>query len=241
MTIWLQHLLVLLLAVAVPLWDWYEIPRLKASTLLGKKIRFYIRIVTASWICALIAIVMTGIPSITNIVVLPGQIAWLEPGARGRIVLEGLIAGVLGALFLPALLAVRNEKFRRKAGKAARKLAFLLPSDREERRWWWVVCITAGICEEIVYRGFLLHYLHANPWHVSLTWALIISSLIFGVGHLYQGIAGAASTFVGGVLLGALFVITGSLLLPVLIHTLTDLRVLLLLPEGFEAAETSVS
>lgn len=241
MAIWLQHLLALLLVVAVPLWDRYEIPRLKASTLPGKKIRFYIKIVTASWICALVAMVTAGITSVSHLVVLPGEITWLEPGARGRLILGGLIAGMLMALFLPALLAVRSESLRKKAGKAARKLGFLLPSNREERKWWWAVCVTAGICEEIVYRGFLLHYLHVNPWHVSLIWALVISSLIFGSGHLYQGVAGAASTVVVGFLFGGLFVITGSLLLPVLIHALMDLRALLMLPEGFETAETSAS
>lgn len=239
--IYLQHLLALLLVVAVPLWDRYEIPRLKASTLPGKKIRYYIKMVVASWICALIAMAAAGITSISHIVILPGEITWLEAGTRGRLILEGLTAGMLAAMFLPALLAARSKNLRKKPGKAARQLAFLLPSNREERKWWWAVCITAGVCEEIVYRGFLMHYLHANPWHVSLIWALLISSFIFGIGHLYQGVAGAASTVAVGFLFGGFYVITGSLLLPVLIHTLMDLRALLMLPEGFDEAETSVS
>jgi hypothetical protein len=37
-------------------------------------------------------------------------------------------------------------------------LAFLLPSTKDERRWWWIVWLTAGICEEAWYRGFVLHY-----------------------------------------------------------------------------------
>ncbi len=237
----IQHLLVLLLVVAAPLWDWYEIPRLKASTYPGKKIRFYVKIIVASWMCALVALATVGIAQISSIHSVRREISWLDPGSHGRVALEVTFAGLLVALFLPAFLAVRSERLRTTMGRGSKKLAFLLPSTGEERRWWWPVCLTAGICEEVVYRGFLLHYLHVLPWHVSLTWALVFSSLIFGAGHLYQGISAAASTVAVGFLFGGLFVITGSLLLPILIHTLMDLRALVMLPEGFESAATSVS
>lgn len=232
----IQHVLVFCLIVVTPLWDWYEIPRLKASTQPRKKIGFYIKIELASWICAIIALLTAGIAKVSTIHNVPGEIAWLDAGSRGRMILEGMTAGLFIAIFLPALLALRSEAIRVKAGKAAKKLAFLLPSTAEERKWWWAVCTTAGICEEVVYRGFLLNYLHIMPWHLSLTWALVVSSIIFGIGHLYQGIAGAIQTAVIGFLFGGLFVITGSLLLPVVLHGVMDLRVLAMLPEGFETA-----
>jgi uncharacterized protein len=232
-----QHVLVGFLIVVAPLWDRYEIPRLKSSTDPRKKIRFYAKIVTASWVCAIVAVLTLGFATVVRIHKTPGEIAWLDPGTRSGIFLEGLTAGILIVLILPAVLALWNEKIRTKAGRAARKLAFLLPSTREERRWWWLVCITAGISEEIVYRGFLLHYFHGLPFHLSLTWALVGSSIIFGIGHLYQGLAGALQTLVIGFLFGAIFVVTGNLLLPVVLHALMDLRVLALLPVGFETAE----
>jgi len=230
----LQHLLVAFLIVVTPLWDWYEIPRLKASAAPRKKIRFYQKIVAASWACAVVAVVTIGLAATRTIQREVGEAAWLSIGTRSGVFLAGLMAGMLIVIMLPAVLALGNEKIRMKAGKAAKKLAFLLPSTGEERRWWWVVCITAGVCEEIVYRGFLLHYLHVLPFHWTLTVALVVSSVIFGIGHLYQGIAGAVQTVVIGFLLGALFVMTGSLLLPIAVHAVMDLRVLTLLPEGFE-------
>jgi len=232
-----QHLLVFFLIVATPLWDWYEIPRLKASTVPRKKIRFYAKIVAASWICALVAVLTIGLATAYNIRPVPGEISWLDPGSRGVMILAGIVTGMMIALFLPAVLALRSEKIRQKAAKAAKRLAFLLPSTGDERRWWWLVCITAGICEEIVYRGFLLRYLHVLPFHLSLTWALLAASLIFGIGHLYQGIGGGIQTAVVGFVLGGLFLITGSLLLPMILHILMDLRVLAMLPPGFEKAE----
>jgi uncharacterized protein len=232
-----QHGLVGFLIVGAPLWDRYEIPRLKASPDPRKKIRFYTKIVAASWVCAIVAVLTVGFATVVRIHKAPDEMAWLGRGTRSGIFLEGLTAGILIALILPAVFALWSEKIRTRAGKAARKLAFLLPSTRQERRWWWLVCITAGISEEIVYRGFLLHYLQRSPFHLSLTWALVGSSVIFGIGHLYQGLAGAVQTFVIGFLLGAIFLVTGNLLLPVVLHAFMDLRVLALLPVGFESAE----
>jgi membrane protease YdiL (CAAX protease family) len=86
------------------------------------------------------------------------------------------------------------------------------------------------VCEEIIFRGFLLRYLHTAPWHLTLIWAIALSSAIFGLQHLYQGIAGVLQTTVMGVLFCLIFLITGNLAVPILLHTVMDLRVLLLLP-----------
>jgi len=231
-----QHILVLFLALGMPLWDWYEIPRLKASTEPRKKVLYYRKIVSALWICAFIAVVSTGLFTAFSIKLAPGEIRWLQSGAIALKVVEGIAVGMLIAIFLPAVFALRSPALRAKAAKAAKKLAFLLPSSREERRWWWLVCITAGVCEETIYRGFLLHYLHVHPFHLSLTSALVVSCLIFGVGHLYQGALGAVQTALIGFIFGVMFIVTGNLLLPIFVHAILDLRVLAMLPEGFESS-----
>jgi len=231
-----QHFLVLVLIVAMPLWDWYEIPRLKASTEPRKKIRYYRKIVAALWTCAAVAVLTVGVVPVFTTRKMPVEISWLT-GSLGKAIVEGITGGMLIAIMVPAVLALWSDKIRTKAGKAAKKLAFLLPSTGEERRWWWLVCITAGICEEVVYRGFLLHYFHILPFHLSLTWALVVSSVIFGIGHLYQGVAGAVQTAVIGFMLGAIFLTTGNLVIPIVVHAVMDLRVLAMLNEGFATAE----
>jgi hypothetical protein len=79
----LQHVLVIFLVVVTPWWDWYEIPRLKASTDPGKKIRFYGKIMVASWVCALVAAPTVGLAAVFTIHKMPGEGAWLDTG-RGR-------------------------------------------------------------------------------------------------------------------------------------------------------------
>jgi len=51
------------------------------------------------------------------------------------------------------------------------------PHTDAERYHFWFVAITAGICEEILYRGFLFSFLRA--WSGIIV-AIVISSIVFG-------------------------------------------------------------
>ncbi len=100
------------------------------------------------------------------------------------------------------------------------ELSNLAPQTPTENRLFDMVSITAGVCEEILYRGLLLATL------VSLvgTWpAVAISSLIFGLGHAYQGIRGIAKTGLVGLVLALLTVFSGSLFIAIVLHAAIDL------------------
>ncbi len=224
-----QHALVFVMVVVAPLRDRYEIPRLKASRDPRKKVKFYWRVINAEWLCTAVAYLALGFGTLLTIRTRPGEVHWLL-GSGGRFIVLGLFTAVAAALLVPAIMALWNETIRTKAAKAAQALSFLIPSSTEERHWWWLLCITAGVCEEILYRGFLLHYLHTAPFHLGLSWALLVAAVIFGIGHLYQGVKPALGTVVLGFALGAVFLATGSLLIPIIAHAVLDLRVLILLP-----------
>jgi len=100
------------------------------------------------------------------------------------------------------------------------ELSNLAPQSRNEHRLFDMVSITAGVCEEILYRGLLLATL------VTLvgTWpAVAISSAIFGLGHSYQGITGIAKTSLMGVILALLTVFSGSLFIAIVLHVVVDM------------------
>ena len=85
----------------------------------------------------------------------------------------------------------------------------LLPATGRERVAWVLLSISAGICEESCFRGFLLTQgKRFVPWWTPL---VIVSSIAFGAGHLYQGVAGGLLIFVYGVLFCALRLWRGSL------------------------------
>jgi uncharacterized protein len=63
--------------------------------------------------------------------------------------------------------------------------AFLTPKGPVEVALWVVMSITAGFCEELVYRGYLQRQVSALTGSAAL--AIIVQAIIFGVGHWYQG------------------------------------------------------
>jgi len=87
----------------------------------------------------------------------------------------------------------------------------------------------AGVCEEILFRGFLIRWLHGGALGLPLVGALAASSLIFGLGHAYQGFKGVLSTAVGGLVLGLLFLLSGQLIPAMVLHALLDLQVVYVL------------
>ena len=99
-------------------------------------------------------------------------------------------------------------------------LRHLAPQTAPERRGFVQVAITAGICEEIVYRGILMGVL--TP--VTGLWPAVgLSSVIFGMGHLYQGFTGVLKTTAVGLVMALLAVFSGSLLMPIVLHAVIDL------------------
>lgn len=103
----------------------------------------------------------------------------------------------------------------------ARILRALIPVTGRERLLFAAVALTAGVCEEIIYRGFLLHALLAASQSVPI--AIAVSAGAFGIVHAYQGWRGAARAAAVGVVF-ATAVLQGATLTAVIIaHTLTDL------------------
>jgi uncharacterized protein len=88
-----------------------------------------------------------------------------------------------------------------------RKLAErLLPSNSVEFVPYCALALTAGVCEEFLYRGFAMAALSRT---VLPVWAVVVlSSILFGLAHAYQGRGG----MVGTGLLGLLFAITRTVL-----------------------------
>ncbi len=134
----------------------------------------------------------------------------------------GLVA-TLGAI---AALFWQTKNFRQEPDKwddlhkQVEGLEFMMPHDKRELAAFSWLSVTAGICEEIIYRGHLIWFLTA----VSGSWiAFFGSSLIFALGHSYQGIRGMARVFVIGLVMAALYLLTGSLWAPILLHIAIDL------------------
>ena len=77
-----------------------------------------------------------------------------------------------------------------------------------------VALVFGGIVEEICFRGFFVGWgvkLFGNRWALLL---VLVISVVFGIGHWYQGPVGAIVTGVGSLVFGLIYVATGFRLLP---------------------------
>jgi uncharacterized protein len=116
--------------------------------------------------------------------------------------------------------ASRDPKQLSKLRGELGSLENLIPHNEPElRRFGWL-SLTAGICEEIRYRGIFMAALAA---HVGLWPAVLLSSLIFGIGHSYQGLAGVLRTGLVGLVMALIVAFSGSLYVAILVHAILDL------------------
>jgi membrane protease YdiL (CAAX protease family) len=140
--------------------------------------------------------------------------------------LNGAAIGVaVGILIVLVAGGIQQRKALARAGaadtlrKRMAKIERILPHSEADLRWFEVVSITAGICEEFLYRGFLIWYLS----HLMPFWpAVVVAVVLFGVGHVYQGPAGATRAGLLGAFLALVYLLTRSLYLSMLLHFMAD-------------------
>jgi membrane protease YdiL (CAAX protease family) len=107
-----------------------------------------------------------------------------------------------------------------------RPVAALLPRTCTERWTFALLAVSAGVCEELVYRGFGLAALRWAAPGISNPALIVLTAAAFGLGHLYQGPAGVALTGLLGAYLAWIVISTGSLLPVMALHVVVDLRIL---------------
>jgi uncharacterized protein len=99
------------------------------------------------------------------------------------------------------------------------EVQLILPHTALELRWFLVLALTAGVCEEVLFRGYLVWVL--KPW-LGLWGAAGASVGLFALAHSYQGRSNAARAGVTGAVLGLLAILMGSILPGILLHALID-------------------
>lgn len=96
----------------------------------------------------------------------------------------------------------------------------ILPQSIVELLPFLALAITAGLCEEFLYRGFAMAVLTRLG---AVAWAAVLaSSVLFGLAHLYQGRGGLVSTMIVGIILGIGRVVYGSLVPVIFWHAAVD-------------------
>jgi len=218
------HLLVLFLIIAVPFRgaQRYRILMRRIDRNPELRARFYVRGMLSQWFMLVpLVLIVVGLGWSASDLGLQSSInLWLWGSAALLLVLV-----VYAQVFYIRRVA-RTADGRIQLRQSMSGPLHMLPRTQKERGLWVLLSLTAGICEEILYRGFLPAYLvHIFPG-VPFVLAIVIAAVLFGFGHIYQKVTGVLGTGVMGLVFGFLYFFTGSLFLPMIVHALFDMRLL---------------
>jgi membrane protease YdiL (CAAX protease family) len=216
----LATVVMVVLVVVLPVLGYRGYARLQADVTRdpGARMRMYRRSTVRKW-CL--------VPPILVIAWWRGDEATVSIDVPYAWVLVVVLLAALAAGSVLVVLRSRDAESARELTDAADSFAAILPRTPEERRMFVLVAITAGVTEELAYRAFMIGYLHWLAPGLGPYWLLLLSSAIFGSGHAYQGVRGVVTTGVLGLVLGFVYLTTG-LLAAVVIHSVVDLRALLI-------------
>ncbi len=100
----------------------------------------------------------------------------------------------------------------------------VLPENWGEYSQFLFLAVSAGVCEEFIYRGFLVNYFLelTKSYAYGPYLSIFIPAAIFAVSHIYQGWFSVVKIFSLALLFCGIFLFSQSLLLVIVIHVLVD-------------------
>jgi len=216
---WDTWLLTFVLVVVVPVVGYRRFRRLQlhagpALPVRGK-LKLYAKIIGGQWllVAAMLLVIRRHGLSVADV----GE--RLGDTRLTLAVTSGLLV-ILGAVTMIIVRRLRRAQPERLAAAVA-PLRQILPAFGPEMVAFAVVSLTAGVCEELLYRGWLVNLLRAATGSVWI--AIVAGAAVFGIGHAYQGTKGMLRTGFIGLQLAYLFVAVDSLVPGQILHAAVDM------------------
>ena len=152
----------------------------------------------------------------------PWSLLRLQIPTGWRLLVSAVLVLAVIALYFPTIYKLRHASVERKAALRTRleSHAGMLPHTNADLLWFIALAITAGICEELVFRGYLLWAIESA---LGLWPAVIISCVVFALAHAYLGISGVIKTGLIGAFFMASILVVRSLVPAMIAHALVDI------------------
>lgn len=180
-------------------------------------------------------VALTGIVRDLGLLALVLYWLWRAGEAYATVGLTAAGAGrelLLGAaLFFPFLLVVAGISLGLDAvglGGERQVPAFLVPQGGGEIALAVVFLVVVAVAEETIFRGYLIRRLQQISGNLPA--AVLLSSLLFALGHGYQGVAGLITVGLLGLVLAGVYLWRQSLVAPMVLHFLQNVTGMLLIP-----------
>ncbi len=140
----------------------------------------------------------------------PGWVPWALTG----VMVAAYVTDLIYSVFSPEALKKTHEQWESSVP--------FLPEYYRELPAYTFMCITAGVCEEILFRGFMVTYF-IDPMQTGFPWmAAVFPAVLFSLAHFYQGYKAMFKIFFLSLLFALIFIFSKSLVLVVVIHFLVD-------------------
>lgn len=215
----LDHLFVVLFAVVYPLAGFIGFRRLLRKIQKGAALdrnHLYLNTIASHWILFVLLLMLWA-----NAGRKWGGLGFsLEPGIR---LLTAVGIGMAIIVFLRLRLRQVGGATQADLSRLQNEfgvLFMLVPRNASELLRFNLLSVTAGIVEETLWRGYLIWYLG----QVMPLWAAaLISAAGFGIAHAYQGLASLPRIVLVGGVFAALYVLSGSVWLAMILHAAVDL------------------
>jgi len=134
-----------------------------------------------------------------------------------------LISVFIIGYLIDLIISARKIKDLQQEENWFEKSSFL-PEKAKELPAYVLLCLCAGIFEEIIYRGFMVTYFLPTDGSDNIPWvALFAPSVLFSLAHTYQGWVAVIKIFIFSLLLGTIFIVTKSIYPTMILHFLIDL------------------
>lgn len=229
-------LLVLLIVyqTVVAITDMHDIKKYKCVNIAEKtRIDFYKESIIWGWIPVLIILLFSAFTSMSL-----QDMGLRKIELSPYLVLNGLVFGIAGVIILLLLYQMImyfvSDEFRKKSVIELENkknsdnhydnivLNLLIPYTIKEKNLFFFVSLTAGICEEIFIRGCMIFLLQDIFPNFNIAVVVMISSIVFGLFHCYQGVYGIIKTGLIGIFFAGLYIATDSLIPGMILHFFMD-------------------
>lgn len=219
---WLDHLLFIIVGLIIPILSVFssskseEMESMDIKIEMPPKKHLYYSNGLMLWIGA--ALVLTS----WNYTNKPWEILGLKWPVFSSLSIY-LIALLLGIYLVDT--AISTYQFTKGKKVDDEQMTSIMPSNWADFSHFSFLAISAGVCEEVVFRGFLINYIsEVLPTSQYITiLSILIPGIIFSVSHFYQGFLNVFKIFSLSILFGSIFLITESLLVVILLHIFVDL------------------
>jgi membrane protease YdiL (CAAX protease family) len=185
-------------------------PRVESS----ERLSLYFSTIAFQWIAAAVAAWRAWAHGYTAT-----QLGLAIPGRFGLLAITAC-----GAALIVTLQWLNLRRMGRSASPLRGPLQALaeriLPQSTKELIPFLALALTAGVCEEFLYRGFAMAVIGRTGLPTGVV--ILSSAILFGLAHLYQGRSGFVSTMVLGILFGISRAVLGSLLPVIAWHVGVD-------------------